>query len=224
MSDARLKNEETQALVYDQFYLASEFNYKLYLENYNAHDLDFKLDTEAHKKKTDRAAQIIKELQNADSFEAYDKLYKEWEEHESALKEIGCIAPLPPIPKEVLPKPISVNICHESYLLGYSIGESIGELVFTVQGSEGDLKLQEHCLNQYSAWKRLKGNVSNSTLESMCFDKGKEESTKLQRQLIGNPHKYKQYLATKAKYTHDIIDNELGREKYYTDLLLHIAK
>jgi len=173
---------------------------------------------EVHASTMAEAEAAIDKLKNATTKEEYLEAYKDWENNEEKLKTNGCVGPAPPPPIDKTPKPLAIDECHESYLLGYHLGEAIGTLVYDTHGSPEHIDNQQKCLDNYAEYQRIKNKGVNS-IENICFERGKDESIKLQRRLLGNHVDRDEYEKIKAQYRGDTISQEVGRSKYYADLM-----
>jgi len=168
-----------------------------------------------HIKNIERANKAKILLNNARTLKDYNAAYTEWTNASNAFNHNGCLHPLPPIPKRLIKKPKVVNDCHTAYLLGYSIGESLGNLIKAVNGTEHDLDVQNKCVDQYAAYKKLKDEKTSSS-GGICFDKGRKEAILKMYDLFGKSKTtWKEYQEKYNSYKQYNLG--LGAKKYSAD-------
>jgi len=125
--------------------------------------------------------EAAKRIASSTNREQYDAAIKNWNIVSASFKSKGCLPPIPPMPIVLRPKPTIIDECHEGYMIGYQIGEGLGDLVHTVHGNEKMMLEQNKCLENYSYFKRIKD--SSSKVVADCFDKGRRESIQNQMDL-----------------------------------------
>jgi len=146
----------------------------------------------------------------------YKAAYDLWKKAQSTLIDTGCIPPMPPLPKDYLAEAHVVNQCHDAYLLGFSLGDSLGDLVKEVKGTSSDLDKQNKCLDQYVAYAKLLPNKDKADKE--CFNKGRLDAKNAQRKIAGNKQYRDEYNKVKAMNKDSKINYELGMDKYLNDV------